>query len=78
LADVDAITLSLARRAEGDFTLETAAVGIGIAVAVNTIVKTVLAGVIGTPRLALIVGGASAVAIGVGAVLLVLSPFQEF
>lgn len=53
VADVDAITLSLTRMSQGSITLETAVLGIIIASAVNNLVKTGLAGGIGTRALGL-------------------------
>jgi len=47
IADVDAITLSLARMSDEGLGLTTAAVGVVIAGAVNTLVKGAMAGVIG-------------------------------
>ncbi len=47
VADVDAITLSLARMARGDLSLQTAATGVVIAAAVNGLVKAGIAAVIG-------------------------------
>lgn len=67
LADVDALTLSLARMSETSLSVQTAAIGIGIAVTTNTISKATMAGILGAPRLAFIVGGVSLVAIAAGA-----------
>ncbi|HWL70164.1 MAG TPA: MgtC/SapB family protein [Geminicoccus sp.] len=67
LADVDALTLSMARMGGSGITLAVAAGSIAIAVAVNTAVKCVMAGALGSPRLGLLVTGASAVAIAAGA-----------
>jgi len=53
LADVDAITLSMARLVGTDVTAGAAAAAIGIAAAVNTAVKAGLAAVIGRPALGL-------------------------
>ncbi|MDH3281268.1 MAG: MgtC/SapB family protein [Gammaproteobacteria bacterium] len=47
LADVDAITLSLARMSEDDLALRTAAVGVVVAAAVNSVTKGGIATVIG-------------------------------
>jgi len=69
LADVDAIMLSLARLANsGGITLHTAALGIGIAVAVNTAVKAGMTFSLGTGQAGWIVSGASAAAIAAGGV----------
>ncbi|HHO67962.1 MAG TPA: MgtC/SapB family protein, partial [Gammaproteobacteria bacterium] len=56
VADVDAITLSLARMAQGDLSLETAATGVVIAAAVNGLVKAGIAAVIGGRELGWRVG----------------------
>jgi uncharacterized membrane protein (DUF4010 family) len=56
IADVDAITLSLSRMAEGDLSAHIAASGIVIAASVNTLVKGALAATIGGGRLGLRVG----------------------
>jgi uncharacterized membrane protein (DUF4010 family) len=66
IADVDAITLSLARLADNGITLTTAALGIGIAVAVNTAVKAGMTFSLGTGKAGWIVSGASAAAIAAG------------
>lgn len=59
LAGVDAMTLSLGRlSAEGAVPASTATVGIVLAVVSNTLVKAVVAWVLGTPRLGRIVTGA--------------------
>jgi uncharacterized membrane protein (DUF4010 family) len=73
LADVDALTLSLARMSETSLSVQTAAIGIGIAVTTNTISKATMAGILGAPRLGLIVGGVSAAAIAAGALAHALS-----
>lgn len=57
VADVDAINLSLTRMAQETITLNTAVMGIIIASVVNNLVKTGIAGVIGTRTLALWVAG---------------------
>jgi uncharacterized membrane protein (DUF4010 family) len=67
MADVDAIALSLARQAYREFPVETASAGIGIAVAVNTMVKAIMTMIVGTRRFGLIVSGVSAAAIVLGA-----------
>lgn len=66
IADVDAITLSLARLSHQDITVKTAALGIGIAVAVNTLVKAGMTFSLGTQRAGWIVSGASLAAIAAG------------
>ena len=50
LADVDAITLSLARLSRDTIAIVTAAKSIGIAVAVNTVVKAGMTFGLGQPR----------------------------
>ncbi|MBA1158393.1 MgtC/SapB family protein [Microvirga mediterraneensis] len=66
IADVDAITLSLARLANNGITPVTAALGIGIAVAVNTVVKAGMTFSLGTGQAGWIVSGASGAAIAAG------------
>jgi uncharacterized membrane protein (DUF4010 family) len=66
LADVDAVTLSLARMARDGVSPAIAVAGIAIAVAVNTMVKVAFAAIVGTPRTAAIVGVASIAAITAG------------
>jgi uncharacterized membrane protein (DUF4010 family) len=67
LADVDALTLSLARMSETSLAVHTAAIGIAIAVTTNTISKAVMAAILGAPRLAGIVGSVSLGALAAGA-----------
>ncbi|WP_200841217.1 DUF4010 domain-containing protein [Geminicoccus flavidas] len=55
LADVDALTLSMARMAGSGIPLKVAAGAIAIAAAVNTVVKCVLGGAIGLWRLGVLV-----------------------
>lgn len=66
LADVDAITLSFARLTNDGLNIATAALGIGIAVAVNTAVKAAMAFSLGTAQAGWIVSGASAAALAAG------------
>jgi len=66
IADVDAITLSLARLANSGITIATAALGIGIAAAVNTIVKAGMTVSLGGMKAGWIVSAASAAAIAAG------------
>jgi uncharacterized membrane protein (DUF4010 family) len=68
VADVDAITLSLARLGLHEVDPRTAALGIGIAAATNTVAKCVMCGVFGTARLATIVGAVSVLALIAGAI----------
>jgi uncharacterized membrane protein (DUF4010 family) len=67
IADVDAATISLARLRGTDVDPHTVVLGILIAVAVNTVSKTVLAGWTGGSRIGIAVGGISAVALAGGA-----------
>jgi len=66
LADVDPITLSMAQMCKEGLELKVAAYAILIAVAVNSGVKSMVAYIIGDSILALRVGGALAVAVGAG------------
>jgi uncharacterized membrane protein (DUF4010 family) len=67
IADVDAITLSLARLANsGGIAIHTAALGIAIAVAVNTAVKASMTFSLGGTQAGWIVSAASAAAIAAG------------
>jgi uncharacterized membrane protein (DUF4010 family) len=65
LADVDALTLSVSNMAGRELAAPSAALAVLLAVGANTMSKTVIAGVAGTPRHGLLVGGASAVAAAV-------------
>ncbi|MBB6254710.1 MgtC/SapB family protein [Nitrospirillum iridis] len=67
VADVDAVTLSMAHLGGHGLSLTIAAQGVLVVTAVNTVTKAVMAGWVGTPRLGLIVGGISALALGAGA-----------
>ncbi len=66
IADVDALTISIARMAGGDVDLVTAARAIMVAIAVNTISKAIMAGWVGNRRVGLLVGGIGAVALAGG------------
>ncbi|WP_027135125.1 MgtC/SapB family protein [Geminicoccus roseus] len=66
LADVDALTLTMARQGGGTTPLPTAATAILIVVAVNSLVKGAMAAGFGTPRLGLAVTGTSLAAIAAG------------
>ncbi|HZW48413.1 MAG TPA: DUF4010 domain-containing protein, partial [Microvirga sp.] len=66
IADVDAITLSLARLSPDGITITTAALGIAIATAVNTLMKAGIAFSLGTGKAGWIVSGASLAAIAAG------------
>lgn len=72
IADVDAITLSLARMSRDGIAIATAALSIGIAAAVNTGVKAVMAFSLGTPKAGWIVSGASAAAVAAGGAAFIL------
>ncbi len=67
LADVDALTLSMARLAPDGIAPTTAAVAIGVAAAVNTAVKAAISGVAGTVRMGAIVGAVSALGVAAAA-----------
>ncbi|KLK93780.1 membrane protein [Microvirga vignae] len=73
IADVDAITLSLARLSRDGVTVTTAALGIGIAVAVNTLVKAGMTFSLGAGKAGWIVSGASLAAIAAGSVTFALA-----
>ncbi|MBL8590140.1 MAG: MgtC/SapB family protein [Methylobacteriaceae bacterium] len=66
VADVDALTLSMARVAGGDLTMRQAGLAILIAAGVNTVSKAVMAGAIAGPRFGLRMGGVSALALAAG------------
>ncbi|MGO4571278.1 MgtC/SapB family protein [Microvirga sp. 2TAF3] len=66
IADVDAITLSFSRLSLGGIDVTAAVIGIGIAAAVNTIVKAGMTFAVGTRKAGWIVGAASAAAIATG------------
>ncbi|MGE0023435.1 MAG: MgtC/SapB family protein [Hyphomicrobium sp.] len=63
IADVDALTLSMARFAGGDVSLPDAATAILIAAAANTASKAVMAAAVGGRNLGVLVGGISAAAL---------------
>ena len=63
VADVDAVTISIARMAGGDIDPNTAASAVMIAIAVNTISKTIMAGSVGNRKVGFLVGGISAAAL---------------
>lgn len=65
-ADVDAVTISMARMAGGDVDSNTAARAVMVAIAVNTISKTIMAGSVGNRKVGLLVGGISAAALAAG------------
>lgn len=66
VVDVDAVTISMARMAGGDVDPNTAARAIMIAIAVNTVSKTIMAGSVGNRKVGLLVGGISAAALAAG------------
>jgi len=66
IADVDAITLSLARMGGEDLAAITATLGIVIAASVNSLVKAGMAGMIGGRKLGIEVGLPMGVAVGAG------------
>jgi uncharacterized membrane protein (DUF4010 family) len=66
VADVDAVTISLARRGGNDVDLNTTVQGILIAVAVNTASKTVMAGWVGGAKIGVLVGVISGLALAGG------------
>lgn len=74
LADVDAITLSVARMARGDIALATAARAIALAVAVNSLVKVGLVFGAGAPAVGVRVAAATLAAFAAAAAALVLVP----
>jgi uncharacterized membrane protein (DUF4010 family) len=74
LADVDAITLSMARLAGGSIDTWTATLAIALAAAVNSFVKVALAGTAGTPRLALTLAVATTIGLAVGGAAMLACP----
>lgn len=66
VADVDAVTISMARLGGGDLDLNTAARAIMIAVSVNTISKAMIAGWAGGRDIGMLIGGVSSVAVATG------------
>lgn len=72
IADVDALTLSMARFAGGDVGLQEAATAILIAAGVNTASKATIATAVGGTRLGILVGGFSAAAMVALALALVI------
>lgn len=67
LFDVDALTLSVSNMAGRELSSQTAALAVLIGVGANTVTKTVIAGVAGTIRHALLVGLASVAALAAAA-----------
>ena len=74
LADVDAITLSMARLAGDAIDNGTATLAITLAAAVNSVVKVVFAATAGTPRLALLLTAASLIGLAVGGLAMLACP----
>jgi uncharacterized membrane protein (DUF4010 family) len=72
IADVDALTLSMARLAGAEITARTAVGAILVGAGVNTLVKAAMATSIGGARLGRPVAIASAAAIGAGAAVYIL------
>ncbi len=70
VADVDAITLSMARLGRADIPVETAALAILLAVGVNSVSKVVLGAVLGGRMFGAILAGGTALAIAAGLVTL--------
>ncbi|MCB5173708.1 MgtC/SapB family protein [Microvirga lenta] len=68
IADVDAITLSLARQSHEGIAIVTATLAIAVAVAVNTASKAALTFFFGAPKAGWIVSGASLTAVAAGGV----------
>jgi uncharacterized membrane protein (DUF4010 family) len=66
VADVDAVTISMARLGGGDLELNVAARAIMIAVGINTVSKAMIAGWAGGRDIGMLVGGISGVAIAAG------------
>jgi len=73
VADVDAVTISMARLGAGRIALDVAVQAIALAVGVNTMAKAVMAGSAGGRRIGGYVGTASLVAVTIGAAVLFLS-----
>ena len=66
IADVDAITLSMAKLGGKDIALTTATLAILVAVATNTLAKAALTAWTGGARIGLLVGWISAAAVAAG------------
>jgi uncharacterized membrane protein (DUF4010 family) len=72
VADVDAMTISMARLGRGQLDPATAGIAIAVAAAANTVFKAIMAAWVGGRTIGGIVGAASAVAIASGAAVLLL------
>jgi uncharacterized membrane protein (DUF4010 family) len=57
LTDVDALTISMARRVASDVSLDTAALAIAIGVLSNTVLKLAVAALFGSARFRRVAGG---------------------
>ncbi|WGR62385.1 DUF4010 domain-containing protein (plasmid) [Paracoccus ferrooxidans] len=66
IGDVDAVSISMARLGGGDLATPVAAQAILVAVAVNTLSKAAMAGLVGGRRIGVIVAGASLLALAAG------------
>jgi uncharacterized membrane protein (DUF4010 family) len=66
IADVDAITLSMARLGRGDLAAETAALAILLALGVNSVSKVVLGAMTGGRVFGAMLAGGTALAIAAG------------
>lgn len=69
ITDVDAITLSVTRMTQDGLGMHAAAIAIVVAASVNSLVKSVMAIMIGTRQLALLVGSAMLLSLGAGLLL---------
>ncbi len=74
IADVDAVTISMAQFARGQPTVTTAATAIGIAAAVNTVAKAAMAEWVGGSRVGIPVFAVGAIAVAAGALVLLFAP----
>jgi len=72
LADVDAVTISMARMGGHQLDLSVAIQAIAVVAAVNTLTKSVMAGVVGGARIGFQVGAISLVALAAGGAALML------
>jgi len=72
LLDVDAVTVSMSRMAGAQMPLEVAKQAVAVVVGVNTLTKSVMAGVIGGSRIGLLVGSMSVLSLAAGWAVMVL------
>lgn len=77
VADVDAVTISMARLGGGRMPIELAVQAIALAVGVNSIAKAVMAGWVGGTRVGAYVGAASVLAVLAGAAILFAVPLER-